>query len=107
MGSVLAINGDKKMVLQKSYFAGPSFFNLFSYPLIGGDPNTALKDVFSAVITETVAKKLFGTTDAVGKTFKFDVNIIDNRCNEGLPGKHPFPQRSAFILCHIAEIRGP
>lgn len=75
-GSVLAINNDRKIVLEKSYFASPSFFNFFSYPLISGDPKTALKDVFSAVITESVAKKLFGTTNAVGKTFKFDVNVL-------------------------------
>jgi len=75
-GSVLAINGDKKLVLEKSYFASPSFFNVFSYPLIGGDPKTALKEVNSAVITETVAKNLFGTVDAVGKTFKYDLNVM-------------------------------
>ena len=76
MGSVLAINNDKKIVLEKSYFASPAFFNIFSYPLVSGDPNTALKEVFSAVITESVAKRLFGTTDALGKTFKSDTNIM-------------------------------
>jgi putative ABC transport system permease protein len=75
-GSILAVNGDRKIVLEKSYFAGASFFNIFSYPLISGDPKTALLDVNSAVITETVAKKLFGTADAVGKTFKYDVNVL-------------------------------
>ncbi len=74
-GSVLAINNNnnRKIVLEKSYFVSPSFFNVFSYPLISGDPKTALKDVYSVVITETVAKKLFGTADAVGKTFKYDI----------------------------------
>jgi putative ABC transport system permease protein len=75
-GSVLAINNERKIVLEKSYFATPSFFNVFSYPLISGDPKTALKEVYSVVITETVAKKLFGTADAVGKTFKYDVNVM-------------------------------
>jgi putative ABC transport system permease protein len=75
-GSILAVNGDKKIVLEKPYFAGQSFFNIFSYPLLSGDPKTALKEVNSAVITETVAKNLFGTTDAVGKTFKYDTTTI-------------------------------
>jgi len=75
-GSILAINNDKKIVLEKTYFASPSFFNIFSYPLISGDPKTALRDVNSVVITETVAKKLFGTVNAVGKTFKYDVNLM-------------------------------
>jgi putative ABC transport system permease protein len=75
-GSILAINNDTKISLEKNYFAGASFFNLFSYPLISGDPKTALRDVNSVVITETVAKKLFGTVNAVGKTFKYDVNVM-------------------------------
>ena len=75
-GSILAINNDKKIVLEKTYFASPSFFNIFSYPLISGDPKTALRDVNSVVITETVAKKLFGTVNAAGKTFKYDVNLM-------------------------------
>lgn len=75
-GPLLAVNNDTRLTLEKTYFASQSFFNLFSYPLISGDPKTALRDVNSAVITETVAKKLFGTTDVVGKTFKFDLNVL-------------------------------
>ncbi len=76
IGAILAVNNDIRLTLEKTYFAGPSFFNIFSYPLISGDPKTALKEVNSAVITETVAKKLFGTSNAVGKTFKYDVNLF-------------------------------
>ena len=75
-GSILAIYNDQKLTMQKTYFAGKSFFNIFSYPLISGDPKTALQDVNSAVITETNARKLFGTTNAVGKTFKYDLNVL-------------------------------
>jgi len=75
-GPILAVNNDTRLTLEKTYFAGPSFFNIFSYPLLSGDPKTALTEVNSAVITETVAKKLFGTTNAVGKTFKFDLNLL-------------------------------
>ncbi|WP_259067344.1 ABC transporter permease [Mucilaginibacter sp. X4EP1] len=75
-GSLLAVYKDQRLTLDKTYFAGPSFFNIFSYPLINGDPKTALQDVNSAVVTESVAKKLFGTTDAVGKTFIWDVNSL-------------------------------
>ena len=74
-GPSLAINNAQKIVLEKSYFATASFFNVFSYQLISGDPKTALKEVFSTVLTETAAKKLFGTADAVGKIFKIDTNV--------------------------------
>ena len=75
-GPILAVNNDQRLTLQKTYFAGKSFFNIFSYTLISGDPKTALQDIFSAVITETNAKKLFGTVNAVGKTFKYDVQLL-------------------------------
>ncbi len=56
---------------QQVYFADPSFFQVFSFPLIEGDINTALAEPFSAVLTEETAKKYFGRTDVVGQTFRF------------------------------------
>lgn len=49
-------------------FAEPSFFSIFDFPLAQGDPATALKNPNSALVTENIAKKYFGSTDAVGKT---------------------------------------
>jgi putative ABC transport system permease protein len=44
-----------------------NFFSVFSFPLINGNPATCLKEPHSIVLSEEVAKKQFGTTDAVGK----------------------------------------
>jgi putative ABC transport system permease protein len=52
------------------YFADPSFLTMFSYKIITGDPATTLIDPFTAVISETTAKKYFGEEDPIGKTFK-------------------------------------
>src|SRR5579862_479035 len=49
-------------------FADPCFFSVFSFKLKSGDPANALQNLQSIVITETEAKKLFGSTDAMGKT---------------------------------------
>ncbi|ASU33715.1 ABC transporter permease [Mucilaginibacter xinganensis] len=70
-GPVLAIYQEQRLSLQKVYFSGNSFFNIFSYPLIAGDPKTALQEPFSIVITETNAKKLFGNTNPIGKLLNF------------------------------------
>jgi len=44
------------------------FFNLFSFQLIKGNPTTALKDFNSVVMTESTAKRYFGSIDnAMGK----------------------------------------
>jgi len=52
----------------RMFFAEPSFFDVFSLPLLKGDPQTALKNPFSVVLTQTTAKKYFGTADPIGKT---------------------------------------
>ena len=44
-----------------------SFFSVFSFALLSGDPKNCLTEAHSIVITEDVAKKQFGTTDALGK----------------------------------------
>lgn len=51
-----------------SYFADSSFFNIFSFPLISGDKNTALVEPNSVVISKMLAQKIFGTYDALGQT---------------------------------------
>ena len=48
-----------------------SFFEMFSYPLIAGDRNTALNDANTAVIEEQTAKKYFGDEDPIGKRIRF------------------------------------
>ncbi|MBS1916732.1 MAG: ABC transporter permease [Bacteroidetes bacterium] len=48
-------------------FADSTFFKVFSFPLLYGNPNTALSDRHSIVITEKTALKFFGTTNVVGK----------------------------------------
>ena len=47
--------------------ADPSFFDIFSFPFIQGNPKTALADNYSIVLTETMAKKYFGNGDPIGK----------------------------------------
>jgi len=46
-------------------FADPSFFNLFSFEFIKGNPRNALKDLNSIVLTEEMAEKYFGSEDPV------------------------------------------
>ena len=53
-------------------FVDPGFLRIFSFPLAEGDPRNQLSDVYSIVITEKLALKLFGTRDALGKTIRID-----------------------------------
>ncbi len=57
---------------KRFYFADPNFLEIFNFPLIEGNPKTALQKPFSVIITSAMAEKLFGENDPMGK------NIILN-----------------------------
>ncbi|MBI1769298.1 MAG: ABC transporter permease [Bacteroidetes bacterium] len=44
-----------------------TFFQVFSFPLIKGDPKTVLKNPRGVLISESTAIKYFGTTDCIGR----------------------------------------
>ena len=49
------------------------FFTLFSFPLLYGDPSSALRGYRSIVLSEASAVKYFGTANAVGKTLELEI----------------------------------
>jgi putative ABC transport system permease protein len=53
-------------------FADSTVLEVFSFPLLAGDPATALDAPFSLVLTEAAARKYFGDGDAVGQTLVAD-----------------------------------
>ena len=52
---------------QDLLYVDSTFFDVFSFPLISGNPHTCLKDPLSVVLSEDAAKRQFGTTDVIGK----------------------------------------
>jgi putative ABC transport system permease protein len=56
----------------KGYWAEPSLLRIFTFPMLEGNPESALRDPYSIVLTESAAKKLFGNESALGKAIKFD-----------------------------------
>ena len=59
-------SSDKAFDLLTS-FVDSSFFKVFTFPLLYGNPNTVLKDKYSIVVSEKTALKFYGTTDVLGK----------------------------------------
>ncbi|MGF6929317.1 putative ABC transport system permease protein [Chitinophaga sp. W2I13] len=72
--------GDKK-IIKSGILVDTGFFQMFSFPMLKGDPATALNDVHSVVLTEKTAKSLFGSEDAMGKIIK-----IENKDNFTVTG---------------------
>ena len=52
---------------QGFFFTDSTFFDVFSFPLLAGEPKAALSRPFSVVITETIAERYFGEENPLGK----------------------------------------
>jgi putative ABC transport system permease protein len=51
----------------KGLYADPSFFNIFTFPFLQGNANSALKDPFTMVITKQLADRIFPNIDPINK----------------------------------------
>lgn len=71
----LLASGDRKFT-EPITFTDPGFFKIFSFTTVDGDPIEALSAPDNIVITESLAKKLFGESSALGKTVKAE-NQLD------------------------------
>jgi putative ABC transport system permease protein len=58
--------GDKR-ITKTGNMVDTGFLQLFSFPMLQGNPLTALNDMHSIVLTETTAKSFFGNEPAMGK----------------------------------------
>ncbi len=69
-GDVTVLEYNGKGLRAEGLNAEPAFFEIFDFPVLAGDPRTALDDVGSIVLTNTTAQRLFGEEDPIGKVIK-------------------------------------
>jgi len=69
--AILSFEG--RAFAQSGLYADQDFLEIFSFPVIRGDRSTALSAPGSIVITEPVARKLFGDQDPIGKVLSYGV----------------------------------
>ena len=62
--------GNKMFNENKTIFADPNFFNLFSFPLEKGDVSKCLSSPNSIVLSESTAQKYFGNQEPIGNQIK-------------------------------------
>lgn len=79
--------GDKKFEEHRVFFADSNFLQVFSYALLNGDRKTALNSADGVLITQDIAKKYFGSEDAVGKMIR--VNNNENFVVKGVLANAP------------------
>lgn len=70
--AMIADYGEKSLKVERVFTASESFFKIFSYPLLAGNINTVLAEPNTVVLSESVAKRLFGNENPMGKTIKLN-----------------------------------
>ena len=102
-GGFLVRSGDRKFneTEQDFMFTDSTFFDLFSFRLLKGDPKTCLKEPRSIVLTQEYARKYFGTGDPIGKTLKIEqdtnVSVVTGVMED-------FPENSHFHAKMLGSI---
>jgi putative ABC transport system permease protein len=66
-GETIVSHGNKTFAENGLRLADPSFFTIFAFSLLKGDPQTALSGTQSIVISEETARKYFADKDPMGK----------------------------------------
>jgi putative ABC transport system permease protein len=76
---VLVQVDEKVFYENKVFYADSNFFKVLTFPLAKGNPNTALREINTAVITTEFAEKYFGDQDPINKTIKVDNILLEIR----------------------------
>jgi len=71
-GQTIVQYEDNIFTEEQCYFVDSTFFEIFTFPFIAGDPNTALDRPNTIVITEEMRMKYFGDENPVGKVLRID-----------------------------------
>ena len=99
-------HGDDRFLDEYLAAVGPAFFEIFHFPFIKGDPKTALKDRYSVVLTEDLAKKIFGDEDAFGKIIQLnDANMTVTGIIENIPRNSHLHFTFAFPVVNMTKWR--
>lgn len=95
---------EKNFEIQDFYAADPSFFTIFSYEFIAGDPGTALLNPDTIVLTEDTAIQIFGNVQAVGQSISIPNNQGDIRDLNVTGVVKNVPQNSHFRFNVVLSI---
>ena len=98
------VKSGKTIFREDALYVDSNFFSVFSFPLIAGNPKTALVDVHSIVVSQEIAEKYFGKKNPVGQVLElytgekfepFVVSAVSKRS----------PQNSSIKIKMLVPIR--
>jgi putative ABC transport system permease protein len=99
--------GNKNFMEERLACADPSFFEIFQYEFLEGDPKVALTDRHSIVLTENLAKKCFGNEDPMGKIIQMDdIDMLVTGVIKNTPQNSHIQFDYIFPIINMTEWRG-
>lgn len=73
-----------------------TFFNVFQFDAVAGNPQRALDVTSQIVLKESLAKKIFGSEDPIGKTLQINTSYYNNEPVQVSAVLKDFPENSSF-----------
>jgi putative ABC transport system permease protein len=85
--AVATTDNAKEFNEARLFFTDSTFFELFDFKLIKGDPKTALSNTHTIVLTESMGRKYFGDEDPIGQYLRFqgNTNLLVTAVMEDVP----------------------
>ena len=103
-GDQIVQHKEKRFKEKELIWSDVGLFKMFSFKFIHGNPETALQDPFTIVISEKIAYKYFGNENPMGKVF-----TLNNEHNYTITGvMEDMPQNSHFryeIIATLADAK--
>lgn len=94
---LVAVSPTEKIRYTYAYVS-PSFFQMFSFPLLQGNPDEVMRERHSMVISRTLAHKLYGNESPVGKEIKVaGVTVPITGIMADMPENTHFPDFDAVV----------
>jgi putative ABC transport system permease protein len=104
VGGLLVGKDDAFYEEPRFFFAEEDLFKVFTFDLIAGDPQTALRDPFSVVITDEMAERHFGKEDPMGKSLT--IQTLSQKADMKVTGVvKPLPHNSHFHADYLGSFK--
>jgi putative ABC transport system permease protein len=100
---------DTRFYEKRIFYIDPSFFKIFSFPLVRGDASSALAKPGSVLISESAARKYFGSQDPMGKILKTGDRYRGSYMVEGIFKDFPknSHMKSDILVSNLAVVNNP
>lgn len=105
---IIEINPLKRFKEDRLMFTDPGFLDVFDVKVLKGNAHEALRNPYQALITESLAKKYYGSEDPMGKVFKYNnkYNVTIAAVIADFPGNFHLPASMLLSISPDEEYVG-